>query len=127
MELRINKDKVSHIRVYDEIRGIWGDPFIKLPATKKFWWFFIFFGWEKYKEAYYKNGSYSSNGILINSLTENQLEEYDLFSKDNEIYQKPKVEIFSGNHKIKLIIFDTYKEARSYCSEMFSNVNVIIK
>lgn len=134
MELRINKDKVSHIKIFDVRRGVqeeyWNNKYYKLlPKTRKREWFFIFTWMETYEEAYYRNGEYDKDDMFTSG--------YDFYTKEevgdlegvfidgDELYTKPIIKIYSNDYLLKSKFFDTLDEAKSYCDNNFPNVNVI--
>lgn len=124
MEIRINPNQVSHIKIYDKCKGVryqyqtidyvWmeEDSFL-------FLWFYKILN---YPAGFYRNCKrrYISNGMPL------ELEDWH-FVRDNCIWSRPKVEIFSAEKRIKDRYFKTIEQAKEWVTENFSNCNVIIE
>ena len=116
MELRINKDAVSHIKIYDFYKTdyIWCD---KKPIK-----FLGIFNDGEYREGYWRRGEQSHWNWCMD-------EEYlnDYVVEEGVLIEKPRIKIFTGEHVIKHKYFDSLEAAQKYCKGKFPNVTVIFK
>lgn len=117
-ELRINKDLVSHIRIYDLEKTI---NYYKAETTKKY--FFGLFKETEHEGYYWKAGyameyyEYSIEDI------QNSKTYVDI---DGILWRNPRIEIFAGKEMIKRKHFKTVDEAKNYATHKFPNVNIKI-
>jgi len=136
MELRINKDQISHIRIYDEIQGatltnMFGSsvhPFIYMPEKKLSWWITAYSGLKKLEAGYYKEGNQTlPDRYKRTFFSEEEINNSSVyFVRDNEIWEKVEAEIYASGKIIKSLRFDSLKEAKDFCTEHFPNVNIIL-
>lgn len=116
-ELRIDIQKVSHIRINDlKASGyIWLD---EIPVKRVFFNLIVTnYGW---KEGYYWGGNYSSFSNRIKKLENNMVD------IGGEIHYLPCISIFCGETKLKTKYFKDLETAKRYCDNNFPNVNLII-
>lgn len=134
-ELRINKDRVSHIEIYDTIKGIQksghviNNSYELLPRKEERIKYFIPFFNETliYPEAYYKNGVYELSDYWTYSYTKEEINDIrGLYISGIDVWTKVFVKIYAGSHMIKSLYFDNIEEAKKYCEDNFPNVNIII-
>ncbi len=134
MELRINKDTVTHIEIYDVRKGIQqtgnvrNDSYELLPYKKERIKYFIPFFNKTiiYPKGYYRNGIYELSEYSSYHYTEKKIENMKgIFVFGLDVFTKPFVKIYVGNTLIKSMYFDFIDEAQSFCNKKFPNVNVI--
>lgn len=124
MELRINKDQVSHIEIYDftnkkcyTTRGL--KPYEYFP-DREIKWLFGLIPIKTLKAGWYCEGSYYS------------LEEVENHSKfkgivGGSLLRKPNIDIYRGGSLLKTKYFDSLEQAQKYCKSKFPNINIIFK
>jgi hypothetical protein len=126
-ELRLDKSKVTHIKIIDSVKGIdtgWGVKQYKdceAIYANILWWRYL-----NYEAGYWKNGKqYSSCVSPIYDKDEiNNNEKY--FVQDGWVFTKVKVIVFIGEEAIKFIYFNDMDSAKKYCDFNFSDVNFVI-
>ena len=122
-EIRINPEQVSHVRVFDQIKGVQGNlgnilQYKFLPSTyRKYLFGLIIWG---DKEAYYKNGVYDS-WFMIDKLLEGYVD------VNGWMEEKPHIEVFAGKELIKRMYFNSLEDAKKWLKENLPKVNLIIK
>jgi hypothetical protein len=116
-ELRINKDLVTHIKIYDlEYSGYYYLPEIKV----KTWW-----GGTKVKqeEGIYKK--YRDWWIERKYSVEYFEKEYKFVRIKDKYYEPIHIMIFAGETKLKYKRFNSLQEAKEYCDREFPNIKTI--
>lgn len=118
-ELRINKDKVTHIRIYN-IKGLkyyWKEEY------KEYYFFGLIYN-TTYPAGYWRYGSrrqyYGTNIGHKSNLGKNEVD------IKGELCRKPMIEIFFENDS-EIIYFDNLLEAKHYCTTNFPNINFKIE
>lgn len=124
--LLINKDIVSHIRVFNNTKG----RLCKWRGTLEYVWmdtdYFKFLWLFKtpilnYPAGFYRNSK--RRWVVNDAPTELRDGEYVF---NNAIWTKPRIEIYAGDHLIKTMYFENRHDALEFCGEKFSNVNIHI-
>ena len=125
MELRINPNNVSHIKVFEALKGrmsIWNGQieytWREVEYTKVLWIF-------KTKSVEYKEGYYRTckRSWLVND-EPIEIKETEFILGDS-LWTHPRIEIFAGKELIKTKYFKTFEEAKRYTTKYYPNVNVI--
>jgi len=125
-ELRINQNKVSHIEIYDETKGVisyWNGNinYVWMEADYfKFLWIFKT-KLLNYSEGYYRN----SKRKWITNDTPIELKNHH-FVKDKFVYTLPRIKIYLGSKLIEEMYFESLKSAKDYCRENFPNAKLMI-
>ena len=128
MEIRVNKEQISHIEIYDThigVKSYWNNyiPYIWMEADYfKFLWLFKT-PFKNYKEGFYRD----SKRKRISNDTPCEVDDERELVVGDYIWTKPHIQIFCGKYKIKSIYFEDLKSAKTYCDKKFSNVNVTLK
>jgi hypothetical protein len=126
-ETRLDKTKVTHIKIKDGYKGIntgWGIKQYKFCVAKyvKFllWSFLI------RDEAYWSDGkqieSWRSPMYKIDEIANNE----SYIIHEGWVFTKPRVIVYVGEQVIKTLYFADLDSAKRYCDNNFHNVNFII-
>jgi hypothetical protein len=120
----INKNQVSHIIVFQEKEGIWCRlgywvKMLFVPYKKHKWYEFD----KETKEGYYENGVSYHYGMYrsVKVVQENSKE---WFVKDNSLWTKPFIQIFSGNSLIHEEYFDSYDILKAHLEFYYNEINI---
>lgn len=122
METRINPQQVTHIKIYDECKGVRYNyqtvdyVWMEEDSFLLFWFYKVV----NYPAGFYRN---CNRGFITND-TPFELEHWH-FVRGNCIWSKPKIEIFAGEKLIKSMYFESVKDAKNYCNKNFHNVSII--
>lgn len=120
MEIRINPEQITHIKIYNSIceNYVWCDK----KSGKSLFWGLI--SDSDYEEGYYPQGiqTWRTQYLMLTKEDVNK-EYYDI---DGVLYRTPRIEIFAGKEIIKRKYFKTVEEAKEYCDKTFPNINVVI-
>lgn len=123
-ELRLNKEQVSHIKITDKHKGIesFWNGYLEYDYRPTSYFYFLWV----FKSVHAKAGYYRK-GYKQNSWT-SYIEEIpeSCFDLNGELWSRCKIEIFSGETKIKTIYFKDINTAKKYCDKNFNNVNIIL-
>jgi len=124
MELRINKDQVSHIKIYDftnkkcyKIRG--SKPY-EYFSDREIKWLFGLIPIKTLKAGWYCEESYYSSKKVENNRKLKGI-------IGGELLWRPKICIYKGECLLKTKYFESIEEAQKYCKGKFPNVNVIFR
>jgi hypothetical protein len=127
MITKINPQQITHIKIYDEIKGIYSYynnviDCVWMEASYFHFLWFIKTNILNYSAGFYKNKKREiwSNEYPIEVGEHNTV-------RDNCLYTKAKIEIYFGEKQIKRMYFETFKEAKKYCIENYPEVSVTIK
>lgn len=118
-QLRINKDLVTHIKIYDSkiVENYRGEKYKHLKAHMfKFLWFIPA---QYYEEGYYRNGVYDT--WYCNDGKDIRYKDVDGF-----LWINVRVEIFAQKELITTEYFNSLEEAKEYCNTNFPNVNFYV-
>ena len=122
MELRINKDTVSHIKIHDFYETKY--RFKNVYVQKHF---FGIFGKTEYPEGYWQKGEQRSWNLDMGYFYLKDSIDHKFVDRNGTLYEKPEIEIFCGEKRIKRKFFESFEEAQKYCKGKFPNVTVIFK
>lgn len=115
-QLKINKDQVSHIRIYDIKKSKY---FYKPEKTKKY----LFGLFKKANlEGYYSTSF--ERYFLVFTMKE-VYNSVHFRNIDGILWYNPYIEIFAGKDMVPKC-FKTVEEAKEYVTINFPNVNVVI-
>lgn len=120
-QLKINKDKITHIELYDfEDLGYEWVNYVYKPN-----WLERLLGSKKENHSgYYRNGVYSyarfKYGLHYEEVKQGEID------KRGKLYEKPKAIIFIEKYVLRVRYFESYKEALDFCKKEFPNVNYIL-
>lgn len=119
MELLINKERVTHIKMYEYVN--YGYTWVPAKTEK------YFFGLckEEYLEGYYRNGKYSS---FYPRITKEELQrkyEYLVDWGDGRLMERPHIEIFHGDTLIYSKHFNSYFNVKNFVNDHFNDSKFI--
>lgn len=139
-QVRINKDRVSHLilrRQYEGIEGKYRDAkFYYLPElVMKTWWRGVS---RVYPEGYYimgiRDSMWSNNSNHQPDYTVEEVKDSkELFEVTRDaqtpssIYTKDSVEIYCGKVLLEKHYFDDFAMAEHFCEVNFPNIKAVIK
>lgn len=126
-ETRLDKSKVTHIKIKDKFNGIdtgWGVK--KYKYCKATYYKLFGYKWLKAEEGYWRDGKQISSCLSPMYDAEQVASEPKYMTKDGWVYTKASVKVFVGDKLIKTLFFLEIETAIKYCDNNFNNINFII-
>ena len=126
-ETRLDKTKVTHIKIKDGFKGIstgWGIKqykFLEAKYHKLFKWKWLF-----YKAGFWRDGKPNEARLCAMYDTDKILNNESFVVEDDWVYTKPSVIIYVGEQVIKTLYFIDLDSSKRYCDINFPNVNFTI-
>lgn len=118
VELRINKDLVTHIKIHDWKKS----HYYFKPALTTTYFFGLYK--ETEREGYYLKGDRFE---WFEFTVDEVKKAIDVVDKNEVLWYKPKIEIFTQKEKIKTFYFNTVEQAKDFCNTNFPNVNFYVE
>jgi hypothetical protein len=126
-EIRLDKTKVTHIKIKDGFKGISTGlgikqyKFLKANYVK-------FFNWKhlQFKAGFWRDGKQNEARFCAMYETDEILNNESFVVDDNWVYTKPSAIIYVGEQVIKTLYFIDLDSAKRYCDINFPNVNFTI-
>lgn len=136
MEIRINKDQVTHIKIYDSVKGAYlssisGEgntiTFSLLPEKKISRWAKFWTGLDKLEEGYYRDGKYKfPERFKTTFISKDKVGRNKRYKNvDGELWENIEVEIYNSKTMMKRLWFSSMEEAKGFCSSNLPNVDLI--
>jgi len=126
-ETRLDKSKVTHIKIKDAFKGVdagWGIKQYKFCEAK-----YGRFLWRRYlqcAEGFWRDGKQYSSCLYPFYEPKEILGNKRFSIQDGWVYTKTSVKVFVGEKEIKELFFDDLDSAKRFSDINFPNVNFII-
>lgn len=115
----INSKQVTHIDVFQAIKGVRGayggvSQYTYLPERKRS------FFYEGKREGYYQNGDYDSHSLSMSDVTDGD----KYYVSSFEIYTNPYIKIYSGKDLIHTEYFFSVFTLQSHLSKNYPELTI---